>query len=68
MIEPGLLVRRFSRPAIVDTTVLSVLGAFTWQARASFLSTFLEQHRGLSRTTADHLFSTYVFIYGGSRR
>jgi YNFM family putative membrane transporter len=63
-IEPGILRRLFRRGPIVYTTVLSVLGAFTWQATASFLPAFLEASHGLSRTTAGVLFSVYFFTHG----
>jgi len=63
-IEPGILGRLFRRGPIVYTTVLSVLGAFTWQATASFLPAFLVATHGLSRTTAGALFSVYFFIHG----
>lgn len=63
-IEVGILKRLFRRGPIVYTTLLSVLGAFTWQATASFLPAFLEANHGLSRTTAGILFSVYFFIHG----
>ena len=53
-----------SRPAIARTVVLAVLGAFTWQATASFLPAFLEAFRGFSRTDASLLFSAYFLIHG----
>ncbi|MFP8957694.1 MFS transporter [Natrialbaceae archaeon A-CW3] len=53
-----------SRPAIVYTTVLAVLGAFTWQATASFLPAFLEEFHGYSRAQASLLFSAYFVVHG----
>ncbi len=53
-----------SRPEIRFTTSLSVLGAFSWQATASFLPTFLGAHHGLSTTMAGILFSAYFVIHG----
>jgi YNFM family putative membrane transporter len=63
-LEAGPLTELLSRGPIIYTTVLSVLGAFTWQATASFLPAFLEANHELSRTTAGVLFSVYFFIHG----
>lgn len=52
------------RPVIAHTLVLSVLGAFTWQATASFLPAFLETFHGVSRSTASLLFSAYFVVHG----
>lgn len=61
-LEPLLDLLR--RPSIAFTTVLSVLGAFTWQATASFLPTFLAVGGGLSTTMAGVLFSVYFVVHG----
>ncbi|MFC6988463.1 MFS transporter [Haloplanus sp. GCM10025708] len=53
-----------TRPAIAYTTALAVAGAFTWQATASFLPTFLVAYRGLPETTAGLLFSLYFVVNG----
>jgi predicted MFS family arabinose efflux permease len=53
-----------SRPQIAYTTGLAVLGAFTWQATASFLPAFLEQGQNLTGTTAGLLFSLYFVVHG----
>ncbi|WP_132059241.1 MFS transporter [Halorussus amylolyticus] len=63
----GPLVRLLSRPEIVYTTVLAVAGAFTWQATASFLPTFLAEHHGLRATTASGLFSLYFVVHGSTQ-
>ncbi|CAI49399.1 major facilitator superfamily transport protein [Natronomonas pharaonis DSM 2160] len=63
-VELGSIVRLYRRGPILYATVLSVLGAFTWQATASFLPAFLEAHHGLSRAVAGGLFSVYFFIHG----
>lgn len=63
-LEIGSITELLSRGPIVYTTVLSVLGAFTWQATASFLPAFLEANHDLSGTTAGVLFSVYFFIHG----
>ena len=55
------------RPTIGTALVLAVLGAFTWQATASFLPTFLEDYRGLSRSSAGLLFSAYFLVHGLSQ-
>lgn len=57
-------VELLSRPAIARTTALAVLGAFTWQATASFLPAFLEEFHGHSRATASLLFSWYFLVHG----
>lgn len=58
------LVPVLSRGPILYTTALSVLGAFAWQATASFLPAFLVAAHGLSPTSAGVLFSVYFFIHG----
>ena len=63
-IDVGKLADLLTRPAILQATVLAVLGAFTWQATASFLPAFFEEFRGHSRTTASLLFSGYFLVHG----
>lgn len=63
----GPIVELLSRPEIGYTVVLAVLGAFTWQAVASFLPAFLEQGRGFSTTTAGLLFSAYFVVHGATQ-
>jgi MFS family permease len=53
-----------ARPSVAYATVLAVLGAFCWQATASFLPTFLVAFRGLSVTDAAVLFSAYFVVNG----
>jgi predicted MFS family arabinose efflux permease len=60
----GPLVEVLSRPSIAYTTALAVLGAFTWQATASFLPTFLVVARGLPETNAGLLFGAYFAVNG----
>jgi MFS family permease len=62
--EIGAVRELLARPQIRYTTALSVLGAFSWQATASFLPTFLAAHHGLSTTMAGTLFSAYFVIHG----
>jgi MFS family permease len=52
------------RPPVAYTTALGVMGAFCWQATASFLPTFLVDFRGLSVTRAAVLFSGYFVANG----
>ena len=66
-LEVGVLAELLSRPEITYTTGLAVLGAFSWQATASFLPTFLEAHHGFSGTVAGLLFSAYFVIHGASQ-
>ncbi|QFU84695.1 MFS transporter [Natronorubrum aibiense] len=63
-IDITLLSQLLARPPVVYTMVLSALGAFTWQATASFLPAYLEQGYGLSRTVAGLLFSMYFLTNG----
>ncbi|AZH25067.1 MFS transporter [Haloplanus aerogenes] len=58
------LVALLSRPPITFTTAVAVLGAFCWQATASFLPTFLVSFRGLPETSAGLLFSAYFVVNG----
>ncbi|MFC4246931.1 MFS transporter [Natribaculum luteum] len=51
-----------SRPKIAFTVCLAVAGAFVWQATASFLPTFLVDHRGQAETTAGVVFSAYFVV------
>ena len=53
-----------SRPAMIYTTILAILGAFTWQSVASFLPAYLETFHGYSRTSAGLLFSAYFVVHG----
>ncbi|MFO7926632.1 MAG: MFS transporter [Halobacteriota archaeon] len=52
------------RPQIRYTMFLSVGGAFSWQATASFLPTFLIEHHGYSAAGASVLFSGYFVVHG----
>ncbi|WP_129116904.1 MFS transporter [Halegenticoccus tardaugens] len=63
----GSLFELVSRPEIAYTIVLAVAGAFTWQATASFLPTFLEEHHDLSGTVAGVLFSLYFVVHGATQ-
>ncbi|WP_101297865.1 MFS transporter [Halegenticoccus soli] len=56
-----------SRPEIAYTSALAVAGAFTWQATASFLPTFLQAYHGLSAAIASALFSLYFVVHGATQ-
>jgi MFS family permease len=58
------LVGLLTRPPIAFTTLVAFLGAFAWQATASFLPTFLVSFRDLSVTSAGLLFSAYFVVSG----
>lgn len=58
------LLGMLSRPSVTFTTAVAVLGAFTWQATASFLPAFLVDFRGLTETSAGLLFSAYFVVNG----
>jgi MFS family permease len=60
----GPLIELLSRPPIAFTTGVAFLGAFCWQATASFLPTFLVVFRGLPETSAGLLFSAYFVVNG----
>ncbi|MFC7073341.1 MFS transporter [Halovenus rubra] len=53
-----------TRPPIAGTMVVSVLAAFVWQGTASFLPTFLVEHRGYSEPVAGAIFSGYFVVQG----
>ncbi|WP_251330045.1 MFS transporter [Haloplanus pelagicus] len=52
------------RPPIAFTTLVAFLGAFAWQATASFLPAFLVSFRDLPETSAGILFSAYFVVSG----
>ena len=52
------------RPGIRYTILIAVGGAFTWQAIASFLPTFLVEYWALSIQRAGVLFSVYFVVHG----
>jgi len=58
------LLTLLSRPPITFTAAVAVLGAFTWQATASFLPAFLVNFRSLPETSAGLLFSAYFVVNG----
>ncbi|SDZ86801.1 Sugar phosphate permease [Haloplanus vescus] len=58
------LVELLTRPQIAFTAAVSVLGAFSWQATASFLPAFLVGFRGLAETSAGLLFAAYFVVNG----
>ncbi|WP_435098962.1 MFS transporter [Halorubrum sp. N11] len=63
----GPLTEVLSRSRILYTTALATLGAFTWQATASFLPSFLEFGTGLSTGLSALLFSLYFLVHGASQ-
>ena len=58
------LLRILVRPAIAVPLGLSAVGAFVWQATASFLPTFLVVYHGYSDPAAGALFSIYFAVQG----
>lgn len=52
------------RPPIAFTVALTVISLFVWQGNASFLPTFLVEHRGYPSTLAAAVFSAYFVIQG----
>jgi predicted MFS family arabinose efflux permease len=63
-VRPGVLLELLARPPIAGTLAISVLGAFVWQGTASFLPTFLIEHRGYSEPAAGAVFSAYFVAQG----
>ena len=61
------LLELLSRPPILYTTALATMGAFSWQATASFLPTFLDVGSGLSTALSALLFSLYFLVHGGTQ-
>lgn len=61
------LVSLLSRPSIAYTLSLALIGAFSWQAAASFLPAFLAEGRGFSTWTAGVLFSVFFAVHGLSQ-
>ncbi|KYH24991.1 multidrug resistance protein MdtG [Halalkalicoccus paucihalophilus] len=51
-----------SKPEIAFTVAIASVGAFVWQGTASFLPTFLVEHRGQSATLSGIVFSAYFVI------
>lgn len=51
-----------SRPQIAFPVCLAIGGAFVWQATASFLPTFLVEHRGQSTELAGVVFAGYFVV------
>ncbi|WP_255169278.1 MFS transporter [Natrononativus amylolyticus] len=58
------LVDLLARPKIAFTVCLAVLAAFVWQGTATFMPTFLIEHRGQSGTTAGVVFGLYFLVQG----
>lgn len=66
-VDPSVLVELLSRPPIAGTLLISVLGAFVWQGTASFLPTFLVEHRDYSVPRAGVVFSAYFVVQGAGQ-
>ena len=58
------LLELLARPPIALTAGLSVVGAFVWQATASFLPAFLIEYHGYGEPLAGALFSVYFGVQG----
>ncbi len=61
------LAELLGRPPILWTGILSLLGAFVWQATASFLPTFLVEHHGYTEAMAGVFFSAYFAVQGAGQ-
>ena len=58
------LLELLTRPPIALTAGLSVVGAFVWQATASFLPAFLIEYHSYGEPLAGALFSAYFGVQG----
>lgn len=63
-IRVGPILELLARPPIALTAGLSVVGAFVWQATASFLPAFLIEFHGYTETRAGALFSVCFVVQG----
>ena len=63
-VHPSTLAELLSRPPIAGTLLVAVVGAFVWQGTASFLPTFLIEHRGYPAPLAGAVFSGYFLVQG----
>ena len=60
--EFRLITDLLSNPPIAFTVAIAAICAFVWQGVASFLPTFLIEHRGQSATLAGLVFSSYFVV------
>lgn len=66
-VDVGRLLALLARPSILFTTVLGMIGFFTWQSFASFFPTFLVEYAGLSAGRASLVFgSVFALTIGGA--
>ena len=63
-VRVGPIAELLARPPILWTGLLSFVGAFVWQATASFLPTFLMAHHGYTEAGAGVFFSAYFIVQG----
>jgi len=63
-VDSSVLFEVLSRPPIAGTLLVAVVGAFVWQGTASFLPTFLVEHRDYSVPVAGGFFSAYFVAQG----
>ena len=61
-LSPGAAVSVLSRPSIAFTAAVGTVGVFTFNAVASFLTTFLIEFRGLSTTAAGAAFGVVYLL------
>ncbi|MFB6166187.1 MAG: MFS transporter [Haloarculaceae archaeon] len=66
-VHPSVVRDVLTRPSIAFTILVAIGGAFTWQAVASFLPTFLVQYWGYSQGTAGLVFSAYFVANGATQ-
>ncbi|WP_121820144.1 MFS transporter [Halostella salina] len=61
-VDARRLLDLLSRPSILFTTVVAMVGFFTWQSFASFFPTFLEEYAGLTTGEASLIFGVVFAI------
>lgn len=61
-VNPGVVLALFRRPEVVFTTVLAMVGFFTWQAFASFFPTFLTEYYNATTAQAGVTFGLVFAI------
>jgi len=55
-LHPGSFLARLTRPGVAVTTVLGILGMYTFQSFASFFPTFLQEYHGFTQSQASVAF------------
>ncbi|WP_135821669.1 MFS transporter [Halostella litorea] len=66
-VDVSRLLALLGRPSVLFTTVIAMVGFFTWQSFSSFFPTFLEEYAGLSTPRASLVFGvTFAITIGAA--